>query len=78
MDNKTTGLLQNIQKRVGCIYLSDLHSGVYDDAIVKAAFSLLDQNYTIEEWNEAVSYITKTSCNYEKVCEAYKRLEEKL
>lgn len=73
-NNKSGNLLQTIQRRIGCIYLSDLHTDIYKEAIAGAAKELLKQKYSLEEWNEAVSYITSAVCSCDSAEDAYMQL----
>lgn len=77
-NRKPDSLLQTIQQRIGCIYLSDLHSGIYKEAVIKTAKELLKHDYSLTEWNEAVSYITSVSCHCESAEDAYEELSKKV
>lgn len=54
-------LLDTIYQVIGCSYLSDLHTGFYDCEIKKTVKMLAADAYPLEEWKEAVSYITRNS-----------------
>ena len=56
--SKEGGLLERFQEKAGCPFLSDLHSGAFLEEIKAAALSIPDEEFSLREWNEAVSYIT--------------------
>ena len=53
----SAGLLEEIAMRTGCMYISDLH--MTDILAIKQVFSSVDPAaYSLQEWEDAVLYIT--------------------
>lgn len=71
------GLLERISRSAGCTYLSDLRClpFIYSTTIIVAVRQMADGDYTLEEWNEAVCYITGSVCGFRSVEEAVTYLE---
>lgn len=65
-----TNLLDTIHQVVGCLYLSDLHTGFYDQEIKKAVKMLAADMYSLKDWEEAVFYITRKSYECRDIKEA--------
>lgn len=59
----TLGLLELISFKTGCMYLSDLHQSHQLLFIQHAIREIPVEEFSLQEWNDAVEYITG-----EKVC----------
>lgn len=53
----STGLLEALQRRVGCMYLSDLLSRSNTPFVRHADGKIDAEKYGADEWNDAVRYI---------------------
>lgn len=51
-------LLQKMSMEAGISYMSDLHSQYYAESVYSALGRLAPGEYPLEEWEEAVRYIT--------------------
>ena len=51
------GLLEELWRRAGCMYLSDLRS-CSGERLRRALVSLPVEPYSLQEWTEAVRYLT--------------------
>lgn len=58
MNKPTAGLLDHLQQKIGCMYLSDLHLPELFPLIQNELLELDPEAYSPEEWNDAVLYIT--------------------
>lgn len=74
---KVKALLHLIQAEVGCNYLSDLYLITFNEHVKDFIRSIPPSQYSLKEWNEAVSYLLQTSCYFESVEEAKHELLEK-
>ncbi|WP_125140508.1 hypothetical protein [Clostridium transplantifaecale] len=76
MANNADKLLQEIQQAAGCVYLSDLHSVKFmsNADAKKGLLRIPDDRYSLDDWNEAVSYVTGTICYFRTVKEARDRI----
>ena len=74
---RTQGILENMSMSAGCAYLSDLHCFPvrYKTAIITTARRLTNCGYSIEEWTDAVHYITGRSGHFSSAEEAVLFLE---
>lgn len=54
----TVGLLEYLQIKVSCMYLSDLHLPENLLLIQREMLRLDPEDYILKEWNDAVEYIT--------------------
>lgn len=50
-------LLETLQERLGCLYLSDLHTDKFRWQAFQEALDLPADAYPLEQWQEAVSYL---------------------
>ena len=50
-------LLETIQQRLGCLYLSDLHTDNFRLQAVREALSIPPEAYPPEQWQETVRYL---------------------
>ena len=67
---KGEDLLDRIQEKAGCPYLSDLHTSAFLEEVKAAVFSIPNEEFSLWEWSEAVSYITGQPCLAKTVQEA--------
>ena len=51
------GLLDELARRSGCLYLSDLRGADYRTELRKALFEIPEDQFQLEEWNEAAFYL---------------------
>lgn len=72
MTNDKRILLDDIQKAVGCAYLSDLHfsSSRYRKKIVSFLRNISDEEYALEEWIRAAVYIADPTSEVTSIEEA--------
>lgn len=54
---KHKGLLDTLQEKVGCTYLSDLQTLGDREAIRRAIMQLRPEDYTPAEWQDAACYL---------------------
>lgn len=72
-------LLTRIKDLTGTAYLSDLHSGMIGSVIGEAAGRVSPKEYTVREWEDAISYILNIDCpHFENVYEAQRFLCEQV
>ena len=50
-------LLETLQEHLGCLYLSDLHTDKFRRQALQEALNLPADAYSLEQWQEAVSYL---------------------
>ncbi|WP_294513043.1 hypothetical protein [uncultured Intestinimonas sp.] len=50
-------LLENLQERLGCLYLSDLHTDSFRRQALQEALDFPPDAYSFEQWQEAVRYL---------------------
>ena len=69
-------LLVEIQKAIGCSYLSDLHffSRLNNKKSRTHILDIPAERFSLQAWNEAVSYITGSTCRFKTVEQAKKKL----
>lgn len=63
-------LLENVQKMVGCFFMSDLHMPGRLSDVQKAVDRIPSDLYSLDEWNELIYYVTGTSCPHRSAEEA--------
>lgn len=66
----TVGLLEYLQLKVGCMYLSDLHLPTNLLLVQRAVLCLDPEDYSLEEWDDAVKYITGQAIPFTDVKQA--------
>ena len=59
------GLLEILAFRSGCMYLSDLQQPRLLPAIRRALCSIPPEQFSLWEWQDAVSYITEEALSFE-------------
>ncbi len=57
-------LLEWLSKEMGCMYLSDLHKPELFPAIQKVLDKLDPEKYSLQEWKDAVHYLTGENCSF--------------
>lgn len=63
-------LLDYLAGKLGCVYLSDLPR-YRDTADMRALLlNISEQEYSLRDWNDALSYLFKKSLEYSSVSEA--------
>lgn len=50
-------LLEDLQQRLGCLYLSDLHTAPFHRRALLMALACSPEDYPPEQWQEAASYL---------------------
>ena len=50
-------LLETLQQRLGCLYLSDLHTDNFRLQALQEALSIPPEDYPLEQWQEAFRYL---------------------
>lgn len=63
-------LLEEISRKVDCMYISDLQHSNLLPLIRTAVKELSIDRYSLREWNDAVSYITGKDCEFKSQKEA--------
>ena len=63
-------LLECLAVNCGCIYLSDLHEPYGSYRIAQAVKNLSVSDYSLQEWNDAVKYITGQPLQFKTVEQA--------
>lgn len=61
------GLLETLQRYVGCMYLSDLHGAASAKALIGAMAEIADDRFLLEEWKHAANYIMGHLCECSSV-----------
>lgn len=78
METKTDILLLEIQGFARWAYLSDLHAANdFDERAKVLIYQIPDDLYTVDEWNQAASYVTGKPCCYQSVREAKDKINNK-
>ena len=67
-------LLERLAKKAGCAYLSDLHAPQWASRLQAVLEEVAPEQAGLEEWNEAVDYITGTNQGYTSKKEAREQL----
>lgn len=68
--NESKGLLEVLQCRIGCMYLSDLRIPS-NLPLVRHALRKIDaERFALHEWNDAVRYITGKKLSFDQVSDA--------
>lgn len=76
---RQTDLLTRIKDLTGTAYLSDLHSRMIGEAICEAAGKISPKEFSVREWEDAISYILNIDCPYfENAYEAQRFLREQI
>lgn len=57
-EGKRPNLLEKLKEKTGCTYLSDLHSPDLLPAIQEYLKDISPESWELQEWNDAVTYIT--------------------
>ena len=68
------GILEQLAQRSGCQYLSDLPRLERREQIRRILSDIGADRFTLREWNDAVSYITRVPCAYATAVEAREAL----
>ena len=71
-------LLKDLAIASGCAYISDLTQMSYRADLPMALESMDWQKYSVEQWNDAVNYITRDARIFENAEDAYHFLIESL
>ena len=50
-------LLETLQQRLGCLYLSDLHTDNFRLQALQEALSIPPEDYPLEQWQETFRYL---------------------
>lgn len=62
------GLLEHIAQQCHCCFLSDIH---YSPQLIKDVLPLIpEEQYSLQEWEDAVQYISGVSLHFQSVAEA--------
>lgn len=61
-----TDLLEDLQKLLGYIYLSDLHSAENASDIKRLLSKIRLDDYSITQWNETIQYILRCTKTFEQ------------
>lgn len=55
------GLLDHVYKNTGCEYLSDLHDIRYRQTALELVLEAADDNYSLREWSDCLSYVLQAN-----------------
>ena len=58
--DKNKGILDELKRIVGCLYISDLHDSSRFDEIKRASREIESGCYDDKEWREAFEYVSGT------------------
>ncbi|MGI6070183.1 MAG: hypothetical protein ACOYBE_07115 [Blautia sp.] len=64
------GLLEYLAQELNCMFLSDLHSQKFLEAIRREVCLMDWSRFSLKEWKDAVTYITGTNPDLETVEQA--------
>lgn len=70
------GLLDELADRAGFIYLSELHENKNRKIIKDILMDMAEKNYSLTEWNNAMSYIFHMEETFTAVEEALEYITE--
>lgn len=68
---RAMGLLETLQCRVGCMYLSDLRAPSNQPFMFHALRKIDAGGFALQEWNDAVRYLTGDDVSFNRVSDAY-------
>ncbi|MBU9728489.1 hypothetical protein [Diplocloster modestus] len=71
---RSESLLDLIAREAHCDYLSDLHSLYLKGQLPEEISQITKDSFGVQQWNEAVSYITRRSLSFTNVQEAQQYL----
>ena len=63
-------LLDDLTERIGCEYLSNLRSEQWKEPLSLIIQKIVPENYTLDEWNESISYLTEDNRKFSTQKEA--------
>lgn len=63
MERKSGELLWRIKEIANCFYLSDLCFACLSESEKAEIIAIPESLYSLPEWNEAISYITRQKCS---------------
>lgn len=70
VETPTLGLLEYVSFKIDCMYLSDLRNPLYWFKIRRILRGIDCYAYDLNEWNDAVSYLTGESVSFSDVKQA--------
>ena len=70
VETPTLGLLEYVSFKIGCMYLSDLRNPLHWFMIQRILSGIDCYAYDLNEWNDAVSYLTGESVSFSDVKQA--------
>lgn len=71
-------LLHKLADDAGIMYLSDLHNQIYFDTLYYVLGAVSPDDYSKEEWDEAVVYILGQGYKFTSSNDAYRFLKKEL
>ena len=77
MSHEANKLLTEMQKATASTYISDMRSCDFNMQAKKKISDIPNDEFTVEEWNGAVSYVTNAMCNCKTVKEAKEELNKR-
>lgn len=72
------GLLDELARRSGCLYLSDLRGVDNRTELRKALFEIPEDQFQLEEWNEAAFYLLGTKERFKTAGDARRAIDSAL
>lgn len=70
-----TSLLEYLKQKIGCLYLSDLPLIQFRGQIIKELEAQSSGSFSMKEWNDTVSYITKEPISFQTESDALEYLK---
>lgn len=76
MENRVDKLLQEFRRAASYRYLSDLHSASssFGGHAKEEIANIPDEDFSLDEWNKAATYVTGTNCSFSSISEVKKHL----
>lgn len=68
-------LLEVLQYKTGCMYLSDLHIPENTHLVLHAIKKINPEFFSLQEWTDAICYITEQEVQFNKISDAVRYLE---
>ncbi len=65
--NEMVGLLEQLQMKVGCVYLSDLHAENYIARVFEALNEMEPNNLGLETLNKTLQYLTLSDIRFDDI-----------
>ena len=70
-ENRKLELLETLQAKVGCMYISDLLNNDFFPNIHQALEEMTYESFSLWEWNDAIRYITGQDITFAEPAHAH-------